>query len=297
HHTSKTLEMKSQHLVLNAALFAVGLLVGYMVWGSSNPAADNSTQQATTSEVKTETESKVAQETKQEETSETVINDENLAGNSASDESPEVDPSGPTDNPIVLPSGQACFANDEELSFQLSLFAEEMEKKKVMYNNREPEKLADCSGIFHRTLQFVASSCDQYLYPKPTDARDSRSLANWYNAHENLVFIKDAVAQRNVIKPGAVMFFGGSGKRYNHPPKDEVLKGGIIEHIGVVTEVKKDEQGNVIGYTMFHGRRPGKAAERSHYHSIEPPRLGYPPLGNWNQQLLAVAYVMTPKGA
>ena len=102
--------MKSQHLVLNAALFAVGLLVGYMVWGSSNPAADNSTQQATTSEVKTETESKVAQETKQEETSETVINDENLAGNSASDESPEVDPSGPTDNPIVLPSGQACFA-------------------------------------------------------------------------------------------------------------------------------------------------------------------------------------------
>ncbi len=286
--------MKSQHLVLSAALFAVGLLVGYMVWGNTNSTPNTVPQQTSTAEAKIETDNKEVKEAKEEVATTSGKGNEHLAQQSEPGATPAGDPSGPTNNPIVLPSGQACFTNDKELSFQLSLFAEEMEKKKVMYNNREPEKLADCSGIFHRTLQFVASSCDQYLYPKPTDARDSRSLANWYNEHENLVFIKDAVAQRNVIKPGAVMFFGGSGKRYNQPPKDKVLKGGIIEHIGVVTEVKKDAQGNVIGYTMFHGRRPGKAAERSHYHSIEPPRLGYPPLGNWNQQLLAVAFVMTP---
>ena len=70
---------------------------------------------------------------------------------------------------------------------------------------------------------------------------------------------------------------------------------GIIEHMGVVTEVRYDANGDVEGYSMFHGRRPGVYAQRSHYHQLKPPRIGFPPLGNWNQQLLAVAYIMTPK--
>ena len=105
--------------------------------------------------------------------------------------------------------------------------------------------------------------------------------------------VTDAVAQRNLIRPGAVMFFGRSGKKYNDL-NVENLTGGIIFHIGVVTEVTKDDNGDVTGYVMFHGRRPGKAAERSHYHQIAPPRAGFPPLGNWNQQWVGIAYIMTP---
>ncbi|RMG81418.1 MAG: hypothetical protein D6714_12995 [Bacteroidetes bacterium] len=200
--------------------------------------------------------------------------------------------------PVVLPSGSACFHDDKELGLQLTLFAENMEKQQVMYDNKNPENLADCSGIFHRVVRFVADQCDQYDYPDPAVARDSRSLARWYNDHNNLIFITDAAAQRAVIKPGAVLFFGGSGKKYANPAQDQVLApypAGIIEHIGVVTEVKRDAAGKVTGYVMFHGRRPGVFAQRSHYHSLKPPRLGFPPLGNWNQQLVAVGYVMTPK--
>ncbi len=276
--------MNLKHPLLLIALFAGGFLAGYFIRGGSEsapPAAVTVSAETTT----------------EEDTPENPQAPE--AGNEPADETAtEEETATAPQTPIRLPSGQACFADDTELSLQLSLFAENMEKQKVMYNNQEPEKLADCSGIFHRTVQFVSSTCDQYLYPSPKVARDSRSLANWFNEHGNLIFIEDAVAQRNVIKPGAVLFFGGSGKKYNNPPKEQVLAAypaGIIEHIGVVTEVRRDADGNVEGYTMFHGRRPGVHAQRSHYHQLKPPRIGFPPLGNWNQQLLAVAYIMTPK--
>ena len=283
--------MNLKHPILLVALFAGGFLMGYLVRGGSStqpPAKATVVVEKTESTAK-EGNTSTAPEQGQDKGEEGTLAEEYNDGENANT---------PPQTPIRLPSGQACFADDKELSLQLSLFAEKMEKQKVMYNNKEPEKLADCSGIFHRTVQFVASSCDQYLYPSPKDARDSRSLAKWFHEHGNLIFIQDAVKQRNVIKPGAVLFFGGSGKKYNNPPKEQVLAAypaGIIEHMGVVTEVRYDANGDVEGYSMFHGRRPGVYAQRSHYHQLKPPRIGFPPLGNWNQQLLAVAYIMTPK--
>jgi len=198
----------------------------------------------------------------------------------------------------LLTSGNACFSDDEALSLKLSLFAERLEKDSIWYNNREPEKLADCSGIFHRVVQHVKSGCDAYEYPNPAVARDSRSVARWYNSKNNLVVIDDASKHAKLIRPGSVLFFGGSGKSYVNPSVEQVtapLPAGIVEHIGVVTEVETDSEGKVVGYVMFHGRRPGVTAKRSHYHNIKPPRLGFPPLGNWNQQLVGIAYIMTPK--
>jgi hypothetical protein len=172
-----------------------------------------------------------------------------------------------------------------------------MEAKKLMYDRENPARLQDCSGIFHQTVNFVKSKCDNAAYPDPAVARDSRSLAKWYSDQKNLVIIDDPVKRANLIKPGSVMFFGSSGKQYPNNLTVAQLasynpKG--VEHIGVVTKVEKDEQGNVVGYEMFHGRRPGVHAQRSFYHNIKPPRLGYPVLGNWNQQWLAVANIMTP---
>ena len=198
----------------------------------------------------------------------------------------------------TLPSDGACYTEEKEFSLQLTLFAEDMERQKLMYDKENPARLQDCSGIFHRVVKFVKSKCDNYTYPDPAVARDSRSLAKWYHSQNNLVIIDDPKAKANLIKPGSVMFFGSSGKKYppnltvdqlaSHDPKG-------IEHIGVVTEVKRDEAGNVTGYVMFHGRRPTVHAQRSHYHGLKPPRLGYPILGNWEQEWLAIANIMTPK--
>lgn len=279
--------MPPRHLLLGLGIFAVGVATGYLFNGSaaSPPTpADTSLetdQPAPQGVLATHTETATA-------TAATEVDPE-----------PPVSPTAEaTSAPAALPNGSRCIGSDAELSKQLSLFAERLEAEKIPYNNREPEKLSDCSGIFHRTARFVGGMCGQYAYPTPQTARDSRSLARWYYEHGNLAIVHDIMKQRDLIRPGAVLFFGGTGKRFNNPTPEEVTApypSGIIEHIGVVTEVKKDDAGHVNGYVMFHGRRPGVHAQRSHYHKLEPPRAGFPPLGNWNQQLVAIAYIMTPE--
>ena len=178
------------------------------------------------------------------------------------------------------------------------MFAEKLENQRLPYNNREPEKLLDCSGITHRTFKDISSKCDSYQYPDVTTTRDTRMMSKWFHQNNNLVIIDDPMSKRNLIKPGSVMFFGGSGKVYNNLAPEIVTAQrpkGIIEHVGVVTEVKRDDEGQVIGYIMFHGRRPGKHAQRSHYHNVKPPKLGFPILGNWEQQWVAVANIFTEK--
>lgn len=197
----------------------------------------------------------------------------------------------------TLPTDKLCFNDADELSLQLSLFAEGIEKDSVMYDNKNSANLADCSGMFLRVTRFVKFKCDRYDYPEPKTARGTRELVTWYHNKNNLILVKnnkeDALTKRNLIKPGAVLFFGRSGQVYNDVNISVAQQN--VAHMGTVTEVKKDAEGNVIGYTMFHGRSAGKIAQRSFYHSIEPPRLGYPVLGNWNQQWLGIAYIMTPK--
>ena len=200
----------------------------------------------------------------------------------------------------TLPSSPMdCFDDEATFSTFLTAFAEKLEAQKLEYDRDNPSRLQDCSGIFHRVAQHVQDNCTNgYIYPSTQSARDSRSLVRWYNSQQNLVLISDPMQQRSLIKPGAVMFFGSSGKFYQNFTVDKLsapYPNGFVEHIGVVTEVKKDESGAVTGYVMFHGRRPGKHAQRSHYHGVEPPRLGYPILGNWNQQWLAISMIMTPQ--
>lgn len=198
---------------------------------------------------------------------------------------------------MVLPTTDGCFANEAETSAQLSMFAAKIEADSIMYDNKNLANLADCAGMFLRTAQFVQAACADYDYPKPTEARGSRSQARWFYDRNNLVIVKDgfedAMARRNLIKPGMVMFYGRSAKLYEDVTIETIEK--EVAHVGVVTEVERDADGNVIGYTLFHGRSQGKIAKRSDYHSIEPQRDGFPRLGNWNQQWLAIANIMTPK--
>lgn len=197
-----------------------------------------------------------------------------------------------------LPITNDCIATEKDWAFELSFFAEKLEKQKIMYTQTPADALADCSGIFYRITEFVATTCQNYQYPDPKTTRDSRAIARWFHDHNNLVLINDPKASRNLIRPGSVMFFGHSGERYDNVTLDKIAgtgqQRGVINHVGVVTEVKRDDAGNVIGYVMMHGRRKGVAAERTHYHQLDPPRFGYPVLGNWEQQWLAVANIMTP---
>lgn len=197
-----------------------------------------------------------------------------------------------------LPSSDLCFKpGSDELSNTLLAYTQGLERASLMYDTI-PAKLLDCSGIFHRVSKFISEKCDAYAYPNVSSTRDTRALAGWYDDNDNLVIIHDAAKQRNLIKPGTVMFFGKSGQVYNNLTIDRLkmpIPNNVIMHVGVVTDVKKDANGDVINYTMFHGRRPGKIASSTYYHNLKPPRAGFPPLGNWNQQLVAVANIMTPK--
>lgn len=199
-----------------------------------------------------------------------------------------------------LPASQTCASSDGDWSKQLTRFAEGLEGKNLMYTQSPPDLLQDCSGIYFRMAQFAASQCGDYEFPDPKQTRDSRSLARWYHNKGNLAIVQDPMASRNLIRPGSVMFFGRSGERYSNLTIERIAgtpqKRGVITHIGVVTEVTYDDVGKVTGYVMMHGRRPGKAAKRSHYHKVEPPKIGYPVLGNWQQQWVAIANIMTPKG-
>lgn len=198
-----------------------------------------------------------------------------------------------------LPSSDLCFKpGSDELRNTLLAYTQKLERDSLWYNNTQPEKLLDCSGIFHRVSKFISGKCDAYAYPDVGSTRDTRALAGWYYDNKNLVIIHDAAKQRNLIKPGTVMFFGKSGQVYNDLTIERLktpIPNHVIMHVGVVTDVKKDANGDVINYTMFHGRRPGKIASSTYYHKLEPPRAGFPPLGNWNQQLVAVANIMTPE--
>jgi hypothetical protein len=74
---------------------------------------------------------------------------------------------------------------------------------------------------------------------------------------------------------------------------------GEIMHMAVGVEVVKDEDGNVVNYTVMHGRNKKYPASRSAGNHEGP---GYErvfqkfPFGNWNQQWVAVAQIETPKG-
>lgn len=193
--------------------------------------------------------------------------------------------------------GKYCFSSDKEIGLDLTLLAERMERDSLMYDRKNPEKLQDCSGIFHRIVQHVSKTCDNYKYPSVKRVRSSRGLAKWYHKRKNLVVVNDLMTDRNLIKPGVVMFFGKSNQKYNNLTAKRVVAdypNHIVQHIGVVTEVKYEEgTNNVIGYVMMHGRSTGKYAQRTHYHNIKPACSGCPALGNYNQQLVAMAHITT----
>jgi len=73
---------------------------------------------------------------------------------------------------------------------------------------------------------------------------------------------------------------------------------GVIMHIATVVSVVKDEAGNVIKYTMMHGRNSKYTASPSGGNcdcgGTTAKQHAIFPFGNYNQQWVAIANIETP---
>lgn len=195
--------------------------------------------------------------------------------------------------------------SDKKISEVLSAVSKVMEDKKLAYVS---SMMQDCSGIFHQlkdSLQTRLPSLKaggQYQYPTPQVARSSRQIADWYHKNNNLLIVQDPLACKNSIRPGAVMFYGKSNRVFKDIDIDMLTdrnnnytSNGAIQHIAVVTAVSLDEDGNVVDYTIMHGRRPGKSAHRSGSKEVQSRNKTLPAFGHWSQQWVGIANIATPK--
>jgi hypothetical protein len=203
--------------------------------------------------------------------------------------------------------------DEARLSIVLDNIAQAMEAQKLDY---EPANGTDCSGIYHKIkdqvqLKFSALGDEsKYHYPTYEQERNSRQIAYWYHKNGNLKIVQNGTTDRNLIRPGSVMFFGRTDEKYSditiemltNPEvwsHDKAAGKGKIMHIATVTKVERDAQGNVEIYTMMHGRNRKHTASRTAGNYDGPGSYAETfakfPFGNWNQQWVAVANIETPK--
>jgi len=117
------------------------------------------------------------------------------------------------------------------------------------------------------------------------------------------------LADRNLIRPGSVMFYGRTDEQYRNLDigllsnadvyqHDRAANKGKIYHVAVVTNVIRDDGGNVKRYTIMHGRNSRYFASRTDGNYDGPGGYGKAfakfPFGNWNQHWVAVANIETP---
>ncbi|MEM9888373.1 MAG: hypothetical protein AAF849_20935 [Bacteroidota bacterium] len=171
----------------------------------------------------------------------------------------------------------------------LQAISENVEADQVMYDSKNPKNLADCSGIFHRMIDSVQNrfpTLEEDDFPAVNVARGSKQIVKWYHDNGNLTIVDDALAIRNDIRPGTVVFFASKQDPSEKLTIEKLQKS--VYHIAVVTSLEKDENGDLISYRMMHGRSKGKLASRTQSASVDDEK-GRPPLGNDYSQLVAIA--------
>lgn len=175
--------------------------------------------------------------------------------------------------------------------------AKKMEAQKLLYNSRNPSKLQDCSGIFHRVVQQVSkkvnSKCSQFSFPS-LQTRSSKSLVAWYHKQGNLVLVGDPRKFGDLVQVGTVVFYGQQGKRYSKPSIGELSNSGGVQHLGIVVDVERDASGKLLNYGLFHGhgRHGVQPADISYFHRWKDSHLAY---GNGSQQMVGLANLLSEK--
>ncbi len=151
----------------------------------------------------------------------------------------------------------------------------------------------DCSGMFHKLVDKVRMACPNAVLPEIETSRTTRGIAHWYFNNGNFTIVRNPQEMGKHIRPGTVMFYGYGNREYDFATlsiADLVKQGTGIKHVSVVTEVTV-ENGEVVAYKMFHGRRPGKPSAITGS-ELRPRRQELPPFGNWKDPLLAVADIV-----
>ncbi|MFK7932138.1 MAG: hypothetical protein AB8G22_01430 [Saprospiraceae bacterium] len=294
----------------------VGAAIGYFVGKSTTPATVTTTDTVAITPSKpiastSSSTSTVPVDTIKDLVAKTTVED-TIAEVEPIEKTVEPLPTKPTppiasNNPRVLPRIKMGIS-DKKISEILSIISANLEAKKLAY---KPSLLQDCSGIFHQlkdSLQVrlpALKASATYEYPSPNIARSSRQIANWYHERRNLIIVEDAIASQESIRPGTVLFFGKSGKKYKNITIEQLTdrdnnftSNGIISHVAIVTNVVLDENGKIKYYTMMHGRNSKKHAARTDSKEVQSKfTKGLPPFGYWSKQLVAVANVATPKSS
>lgn len=185
----------------------------------------------------------------------------------------------------------SCDSRSLYLDETIQDIATDLQSQKLLYNSKP---FTDCSGIFHRVLREINKRCPDYQLPDAEQYRDTRELARWYYDQGELIVIEDPFAAADLIKPGAVLFFGYRDKKYKNIKPAQLFTAAGIEHMGVVVDVQYDSYQRVMSYGLFHGQTTGKIASITRFHLRNPTRPNLPPFGNWNQQWVAFARIVKP---
>lgn len=182
--------------------------------------------------------------------------------------------------------------SNEELFELLTAYTEavEAEPQRWMYSNKSSD-FKDCSGMFIRMceeLQDVLPA--DYDFPSRSE-RGTRDLARWYAEHGDLQLVRQPQVSSAAIKVGSIMFFGRANKgrpgRFDVTNLTAAYPKGLLAHMGVVVAVDRAEDGQLLSYTLFHGRSSGKPAARSIIRRSQNPDFG-----NWGQPWLAYASLL-----
>lgn len=153
------------------------------------------------------------------------------------------------------------------------------------------EKGTDCSGIFHKVINDLRKHYPNEKFPKFKIDRSSRDLAAWYHTNSNFSFIRNPEDNGKLIKPGMIMFYGKGGMSYDLQSMTikTLTDPNGVNHVGIVTAVNKDHEGNVISYDIFHGLNERKPAQTTTEVYKNPRRPTHPAYAHWNQPWLGIA--------
>ena len=193
----------------------------------------------------------------------------------------------------------------------------------IRYTQSPGLALQDCSGNFLRLASLVAQRCLNHEallpaaagippYTIATDgqpvsanlvrARDTRSTARWYHDQglfrpvfcdgDYKNFSKDLEAAEDLIYPGAVVWFG-FGERCTTADQGLEALFDNINHMGVVLDVVRDENGKVERFTMYHGRNVGKGSGlNTLVREYQGNSDKVPPFGNWTEPVAGIAPIL-----
>ena len=103
-----------------------------------------------------------------------------------------------------------CTNTDFDIEQHVNSFSQQIEDQEIVYNS---EPLSDCSGMFIRLCKATQEQCPKSTFPNTKTNRSTRAIARWYYEQDNLTLIEDASSAGELIRPGAVLFYGKGGKK------------------------------------------------------------------------------------